>query len=296
MANEWVLFALFSTAVWAIVNVIDKNVVSKKIKNLGTVLIFDGIGAIIASLVILFIFGIVVPEINILIISILSGLLWIPAGYLYYKALQKDEVSRVVPIFLTIPIFTAILAAVFLGEIFTLPIYLGIMLVVAGAILISIKISENFKFGKGFWFILGASLIITVESLMLKFALGSYDFQTVFYWNRIGVILGIIPVFLIYKKSFFNTIKTKLKYGGIVTFSNLISEVALIVFIFAMSLGPLTLVTTIGATQPLFVLIMAVGLSILFPHIIKENIEKKSVGIKLLAIGLMIVGSYLVAV
>jgi uncharacterized membrane protein len=300
MAQElifsWQFLALIATLMWAIINIVDKHIVSEKIKKLSVVMTFDAIGAVIAVLAIIVFSRVEIPGFSLLLLLIVSGVIWVPAVYFYYKALQIEEVSRVVPLFLLIPIFTAILAGMFLNEIFTVQIYAGILLVVAGAILISFKKTEKFRIGKGFHFILISTLILTIEGLLLKFALNQTDFISVFYWNRIGVIIGILPIFLIYKKDFFSAVKEKLKTGLIITGNNIVSETALIIFTLAIALGPLTLVTTIGATQPLFVLLMAVILSIFFPKILREELGKANIGIKLFALMLMIIGSYLVTI
>ena len=63
----------------------------------------------------------------------------------------------------------------------------------------------------------------------------------------------------------------------------------------ALLLGPVTLVTVFISFQSLFVLIIATLLSIKYPLFIKEAIDVKTLSIKLIAIALMAVGLYLLA-
>jgi hypothetical protein len=74
-----------------------------------------------------------------------------------------------------------------------------------------------------------------------------------------------------------------------------LAVVALFIFTIAVSLGPVTLVNSLGALQPLFVLAIAVVFSNFFPHILKEEVDRHTIALKLVAIALMIIGTVLVA-
>lgn len=72
----------------------------------------------------------------ILISAILSGVL----GYtFYFKALSTGNVSKVVPLVATYPLFASIIAVLFLGESFTLTKFLGIAFIVFGIALINLR-------------------------------------------------------------------------------------------------------------------------------------------------------------
>jgi len=53
------------------------------------------------------------------LLGLVAGLFYVVAVLLYFEALKDEEVSRVVPLFGMAPIFVTVLAAIFLGEIFT---------------------------------------------------------------------------------------------------------------------------------------------------------------------------------
>jgi hypothetical protein len=71
--------------------------------------------------------------------------------------------------------------------------------------------------------------------------------------------------------------------------------IAIFIFTIATSLGPVTLVNSIGALQPLFVLMMTLLFSMFLPHIMKEEIDRHTIFMKVIAIALLIVGSVLVS-
>lgn len=70
----------------------------------------------------------------IILSGIATGLSWI----FYFKALQIGNVNKVIVIDKLSIVFTIILAAIFLNEALTLKIIIGVMLIVAGTLIISL--------------------------------------------------------------------------------------------------------------------------------------------------------------
>ncbi|KKR73165.1 MAG: hypothetical protein UU15_C0017G0004 [Candidatus Levybacteria bacterium GW2011_GWC2_40_7] len=62
----------------------------------------------------------------------------------------------------------------------------------------------------------------------------------------------------------------------------------------ALITGPVTLISVTRGFQSAFVLIFTVFLSIWFPKILKEELSKSALGVKVLAIFLMFLGLYLI--
>ncbi|AGT08605.1 EamA family transporter [Paracoccus aminophilus] len=71
---------------------------------------------------------------------ILSGLGTGASWLCYFRALKIGEASRVAPIDKLSVVFVAILAALFLGERLAWINWLGVMMIAAGAILVSLKL------------------------------------------------------------------------------------------------------------------------------------------------------------
>jgi len=74
----------------------------------------------------------------------------------------------------------------------------------------------------------------------------------------------------------------------------LIALFGILFSIIATSISYVTLVNALSSVQPFFVLLFTVLLSIFFPHIIKEEINKSIMFLKVLAIILMFIGVILV--
>ena len=68
-----------------------------------------------------------------------------------------------------------------------------------------------------------------------------------------------------------------------------------ITFLFyAASLGPITLASTIGLISPLFTLAFAILITKYLPKVLREEIDRKTVALKLVAIVLIFFGTYLI--
>jgi hypothetical protein len=59
---------------------------------------------------------------------------------------------------------------------------------------------------------------------------------------------------------------------------------------YATTLVAVSLVTVMGAFQPLFVLLLGLGLTLLFPHVIKEDIRRSTFILKAAATVVVIIG------
>ena len=141
---SWLLFALLAINLWAVGNIIDKNVISKRVRSPATAVIIGNLSALLYGIIAFVISG------EFAIQGFFIGVLWSVILLLYYKALAMDEASRIVALYSMTPIFVSILAFFFLGEAFGAEKYIGIILIVLGAMLISMKKLGKFTLNKIF--------------------------------------------------------------------------------------------------------------------------------------------------
>ncbi len=137
---DWADAAILSTAIFAVVNILDSHLVAKRMPSLRAFLIPAGILGIITGAILLSLFPLphdigVIP----LLITMFSSILRALAVLLILHILQTGEVSRVIPVVHAHPVFVAILAALFLGETLDYLEWIAILITVAGAMLISIE-------------------------------------------------------------------------------------------------------------------------------------------------------------
>jgi uncharacterized membrane protein len=172
--------------------------------------------------------------------------------------------------------------------------YLGVVLLVAGAVLLSYKKGE-FRFSKAFIFIQLSGLAAAFQTVLLKGMLNHYDYWSVYAYSRASAIFAAIPLSIMLIPAYKETMR---RIGCRVLWVQLLNEVgnigAVVASYAAMSLGPVTLVSALGSLSPLFVLMLAVVISIFLPKILNEEIKGTSVLLKFIAMAIMFVGALLV--
>ncbi len=293
---EWVLFSILAVIIWSVVNIVDKYVLTKWIEKPVIPTMILGVVGLAASFIVYLTQGFSELSFSNILLAFLAGLLYVLMSLLYYKSVQLEEISRITPLFHFTPIFILILASIFLGEIFTPIKYVGIFLLLIGAILITTKKIKKFSFGKAVWLMLLASLAMAINQIITKYLLGFAGFWTVFSWIRIGAFIFLIPVYFIYWPRFAAlTKKHGKKVIAIVSLNESINILGVIFITMAASVGYITLVNALSSIQPVFVFIFTIFLSIFYPKIIKEEINKSTLLLKSTAIILMILGVIIIS-
>jgi drug/metabolite transporter (DMT)-like permease len=301
---SWFLIALGAPILWAVVNIADDYLVSKysqkeKERSSGGLVLFSSlIGLVVAFFIFLFTNGVwTVSFIDKVLLFITGGLtiVWI---ILYLYALEIEDISAIVPWFLVVPIFGYFLGYIFLGETLTKYQIIGAVIVLLGALVNSIDFSgEKRKLKKRpvFYMIL-ACIAIAVSGVIFKFVTIEGSFWVSSFWEYLGLgVFGVIIYIFVPKyRSEFHYMR---KIGGIKILSvNIISELMSIVgnlmTNFALLLAPVTMVYLVSSFQPAIVLIFTILGTKFLPHIITENISKKVLIPKILAIVVMIIGSF----
>ena len=295
---EWFLFALLAPILWSFCNVMDKFLLEKHIKNAISYEIVITIFNTISIVILLFIAPISTNLYGFLF-GITIGLIGVIAVIFYNSSMIHEEASRVVPIVYLSSIFVPILAYIFLGEFFKLEKYLAIIFIVLGGALISYKrIAKKWRFSSAIKFALISAFLWAVTSVMSKYILGFIDFFTLTVWQLVGyLIFG--PLFLLSSKVRTNFLKDIRRFNKKITvlmiINTLIYLIGVLSFFFATSIGMISLVYAIVSTQPFFIFIYMLIMSKIAPKIIKEKIDKSTIVLKLIAIFLIIIGSWFIA-
>jgi len=291
----WLYLALGATILWGIGNIFKKFVLEKHIKNPIFYLLFNGVFLIPVYAVIIILF---VPiEISIFsLIAVLNGFIFYISVYFQTKAFRIEEVSRIIPLGYTEVIFTLILSMIFLKEFFTFDKYIGIFLIFVGAFLISYE--KGVVLRKGAFLVLTSSFLFGIYMVLSKYILGFMNFMGVYFWTvMIGFTIIQIPLLIKYKKTFFKKIKSLNKnIFLLMIILGLINTLAMMfLYLPALSLGPASLVSAIDASRSFFVLLFVVILSLFFPNILKENLDKNTIILKIISSILIISGVFLIA-
>ncbi|MBZ9572835.1 DMT family transporter [Patescibacteria group bacterium] len=291
----WAILSILAALCWAVVNTVDKYVLTKWVRKPIIPVMILGIVGLVASLLVYLFHGFSELSYFNIFLAFVAGVFYILTAVFYFKAVKIEEISRVIPLFYFGSIFILLLATLFLGEVFTFTKYLGIFLLVTGAVLISSKNFLKLSFGKAFWFMIFGTILGSIGAVLTKYLLGFTDFWTIFGYLRIGAIFPLIPIFYF---SFPELIKTTKAHGkkviAVISLNGTLNFFAVLLITIAISVGYVTLVSALTSVQPFFVLLFAVVLSTFYPKILKEEITKRTMFIKLLAIILMFIGAVLI--
>ncbi len=298
---NWFWIALIGPFLWSVSNHIDKYLINKYIKDLGigALIIFSSLIGIIVAPIIL-IFSNAVFELSLFQACMIMGAgVLVTFGWLaYLYALENDEASIVSSLFQTIPIFLYTFGYIFLRESLSWQQIFASVLIIGGGLAITWDIDRKKFKAKVFWLMLLASCLIAGEGVIFKLFALETDFWTVSFWEYIGtLILGLIFLLFIpkYRDKFIALWKNnKVALIGINFVNEILTVVGMLTFRYAMLLAPLALVQSVNGFQPVFGVLMGIALTLFFPHLGKENILKKNLLQKAVAVIIMLIGAYLI--
>jgi drug/metabolite transporter (DMT)-like permease len=315
---SWLFLTIISYLMLAVVNLGDKFVVDKLIKS-GKAYAF-AVGLFSAVVFVIAPWFLEWPGIFLFLVNIIAGAFFVFALWTMYEALKIGEASRVVVVIGgIIPIFTIIFSILFFGEKFSPNQWLGILFLLAGMIIISFVISRRKKwrafwgrlfsvFSGGYnkkWIFLAiiSALLYSLFFISTKYAYNHQEFLSSFIWIRGGSLL-VVLLFLIDRKDRREIIKSfkakpggKTKVGkGFVLINQALGSVGFILQNYAVYLGPVAVINALQGIQYAFLLILGIFFTIFFPKILREDISRSVLLKKIMAIILIGIGLYFIAV
>jgi drug/metabolite transporter (DMT)-like permease len=208
-----------------------------------------------------------------------------------------EEVSRVIPLLQLTPVFVLILSSLVLHEVLRPQDYVAFGLLVLGGTLFAIRLTKGIRISLAFYLMILASFLLALYSIALKYLFSVQDFYTIFIWVQIA---GFITFFQFiplrpFRSSLVKTYKmTSRKIGIILVAEQAVAYVSVFAYNYAIAHGPITLISSVGATQPLFVLLFATILSFRFPQVLKEELTRMDVALKVLGLIAIFAGTYLI--
>lgn len=294
-----IFFSILSPAIFGINNYIDKFLLEKQNISPTVLSIYGGIFAFIVGLVILFTTGFYPIDTKSLLIILSSGFLTTIYLLPYYKALSLDETSYVIPLFQFYPIFVLILSLVFLNESLSKIQYTGCIIIILAGFLLSVKKLNRkiFKLRKSFFYIVLSSFLFALAQVLYKFGVREIPFWNSLPYEGFGIAIGALSIVL-YKnnlKKFKNETKRfKKRVFIFMTVNELVYIIARYTGYFAISLISVGIVSVLAGLQSLFVLLYGIILSLWFPYVLKEAINKRVLFQKIISIILMFLGLFLI--
>lgn len=297
----WLIITISSYFLLAVVALVDKYLLGGGFLSPKMYAFYVGLLGILA--LILAPFGFFVPQFSVIILALLAGIFHILGIFITFRAIQVFEVSRVIPaIGGFLPLFVFGLTFISPGEKEALSFFeiMAFLLLVLGSVIITWERSKTISF-RSLRLAILAAFLFALYFIFAKFVYLSQPFISGFIWTRIGAFLiGIAFLFSkeireeIFKKR--ETIKAKTL--GILIPNQVMAAGAFLFQNWAVSLVPfgfLTFINALEGTRYVFLLIFAILLSLKFPKILKEEISKKILFQKIIAVFLIGAGLSLLA-
>ena len=112
----WTVSILSSSFIYGLITAIERRLLTQYLPTMASFYIWIGISQFLLVAVLLLVRGIPTEDsATDMSLAYLSGLIWAVGLMLMFWGLKLEEASRVTSMFLTYPVFVAILALVFLG-------------------------------------------------------------------------------------------------------------------------------------------------------------------------------------
>lgn len=235
--------------------------------------------------------------------AIFSGAILVIALIFFFSALQKDEVSRVVPAIGSItPLFTFALSYGILGERLGGEALVAFILLALGGILIAARSFGAIfkeKFYSLFFLEIFVGFLFALSFVLQKYAFEGTDDLSAFLWSRMGAVGAALPLL------FYTEVREKIKFssvrgngvraGTLYVLSRIFAGIAPLVVLLAISFGSASLVNAMQGVQYGFLYILALIFARRFPDIFEEEFSKKVIIQKSAALILIITGLILLA-
>jgi drug/metabolite transporter (DMT)-like permease len=298
----WLLFAFSGPVLWAISVHLDKYLIERFFKqtSVAVLLVFTALmGVLVLPVVWWFRSGVLsLPALDALVVGF-SGILLMGALWFYLQALQSEEASVVAPLFQAAPLFGYLLGYFVLGETLSAVQTIGGLLIIGGALLLSIQpSSRRTRFnGRLIALMLVCTFALASTSLIFKVFAIRDEFWTTTFWTFVGegVFGAAILAVPRYRRIFVGLLHTNpiavLSINGANELMNLTGSLGAR---YALLLAPISLVQAIGSTTSLFVFLFGVAITVFLPRLGSEDLSRANLARKLCAAVVVMIGVILI--
>jgi drug/metabolite transporter (DMT)-like permease len=232
-------------------------------------------------------------------ILLVGGFLNITGVILSLYAMKREEASVVVTLFQMIPVFNYVLAYLVLGETLTVVQVAAAVLIMAGAVVVSLDLARPRTSVKASVFLTMAlaSLLIAANAVLFKLVAVSEDFWVSSFWSYLSLaIVGVVLFGLVrsYRDQFLRTLRlNSVPVVGLNVSNEILAVVGYLMISYATLLVPVALVSVLSGFQPMMVFAIGVLLTLALPRVGREDLSRKRVVQKLAAMAGMLLGTYL---
>jgi len=284
----WLIVILSSYLLLAGVNLIDKHILGERITDAKIYSFYVGISGLFVLLLVPFGF-LAIPQIPQMFLALAAGAFNTLAIFALYVGLKNFETSRIIPaVGAFLPLFTFGFTMVQDGKNLTFSDMVVFSLLVVGAFLITWERKKTISL-KSLKIAALASFFFALYFILAKFVYLHQPFISGMIWTRIGAALAAL-CFL-----FFKTVRADILSGpqiakknnwAVVLPNQAVGGIAVLLQNWAIALAPfayLGIINALEGVKYVFLMVLAVLLSLKFPKILKEEISKEVILQKVVA-------------
>ncbi len=290
---SWVFLSLSAALLWSAIALSNKLIMTHRVRNPFFATAVYGAGLFVLTALVAFAKGefYLAPQAAAMAFGagVFSGL----ALLLYFIALDEEEISRVMPVLSTTTIFVLLISFLALGERLSLQQYAGSLAIVAGAFLISARRTGGLlRLNRAFYLLMAAAVLDALRNVLTKTASANSISLAVFFWLAVG--FGFLSAFLfVWKRGSF----AQTGAAGLppLLFVSFLYTLATFANTAAISSGSVSLASALIETASLFTFAFATALSAFKSRLLKEDLSRKVLLQKAVAVALVIAGVLLVS-
>ena len=293
----WILILVIAHLFYAAFFILDKYILTKPMPN--AVVYAFWVGALGIFVLVLIPIGTLIPN-NAFVMpnksevfwSIVAGIAQIWGMIVFYNALNKSEVTRLVPLVGGLSsVFILLINSITINEFLSGNQLLAFALLVLGSLVISID-KNNLFTRKAIWAAILSSFLFAVFWVITKYLFLGTNFVSGLVWVRVGV--AIVALMLLLSKKNRQLISTKThearpRTAGFFILSRILNVAGSLFLYGAVFLGSIVLVNALQGLQYAFILILALLLFKKIPDL-KEQFGRRVLLQKIIAIVLICSG------
>lgn len=288
---SWILLAIGAQLLSAVVIFVDRYMLTHR-KGMGHPVVYAFYVALLSGIVVVLVpFGVVsAPNLIIVKISCIIAALFITALLFLYTALKEGHASDVMPVVAAFSAVTSfVCASLFLDEHLPAHFLIAVTLFIAGTFLIS-RLRFTYR---SLFLVACAGFLFGLSTFLIKFIFEETTFWDGFFWTRMANVIGAV-ILLVWpgnwKTIMHGTRSSSTGTRWIVVGNKALAGLANALSFFAISLGSVSVVNSLGGLQFAFLPVIAFLFAGYFPNVLRSEIFHDKSHHKILGIALIVVG------
>ena len=288
--DNYVGLALAAYVIWGVSNFLDRVVVSTRGVSAGAYVV---LGAWCAPLLVGFLPWVEMtrPSLRELGIALTAGVVFLGVLWPYYKALETEEASRVVPLWHLEPVFILIATKLLWNEGLPGAAKLAFPMLLVGSAVLSVDDLRDFtRLRPHALWMLPAVLAAAAHALLTRALVRTYDpfaAALLMRWccSLLTVLLMFVPA--VRRRALAQALDTDLASIGLTALTLLLGSLGFFLYNRALKLGPAALATAMSGVTAVVVLALVIVSKRVAPGLVEERIDRDSLLQKAIGIALM---------